>query len=47
MEIVLQDLKGFCGQGQDTPLTTLAEDAKLGLGEQEIFQLELEHFAGA
>jgi len=47
MEIVLEDLKGLGGQGHDALFTTLAKDAKVGFGEREILQLELEHFAGA
>jgi hypothetical protein len=47
VEIVLEDLKGLGGQGHDALSTTLAKDAKVGFGEREIFQLELEHFAGA
>jgi hypothetical protein len=43
----LQDLDGFCGQGQDALLVAFAEDAELGFGEAEIFELEVEKLTGA
>jgi len=45
-QIVLQDLEGFCRQGQDALFVAFAEDAEVCIRQAEIFELKVEHLAG-
>jgi hypothetical protein len=46
VQIILEDLEDFVGQRQDPFLGSLAEDAQLGIGQLQIFELEGQDFAG-
>ena len=40
VQIMVEGLDDFGGQGQDAGLASLAEDAQLGIGELQILELE-------
>jgi len=46
-QIVLEGLDGFAGQGQKTFLVAFAEYQDLRFGKSQVFQPQIEDFAGA